>query len=39
LKENGGEGGKVAEWVMEGDMEEAFRKFVGEMRGETSVAA
>jgi hypothetical protein len=24
---------------MEGDMEEAFRKFVGEMRGETSVAA
>lgn len=30
--------GKVAEWVVEGDMEEAFRKFVREVRGtETTV--
>jgi hypothetical protein len=36
-KEGGSEGNKVAESVMEGDMEEAFRKFVREVRGETSV--
>ncbi|KXN90430.1 hypothetical protein AN958_04299 [Leucoagaricus sp. SymC.cos] len=35
-KASDSDGGKVAEWLMEGDMEEAFRKFVREVRGETS---
>ncbi|KAJ3561076.1 hypothetical protein NP233_g10417 [Leucocoprinus birnbaumii] len=36
-KEAGGDDGKLADWVLEGDMEEAFRKFVGQMRGEAGV--
>lgn len=34
---NENESDKVAEWVLEGDMEEAFRKFVREVRGEASL--
>lgn len=36
VKDGDGED-KVAEWVMEGDMEEAFRKFVREVRGEAAL--
>ncbi|KAF5353383.1 hypothetical protein D9756_007843 [Leucocoprinus leucothites] len=31
--------GKPADWVLEGDMEEAFRKFVSQVRGEANVVA
>lgn len=38
LKENGVDGGRSADWELEGDMEEAFRKFVSQVRGETNIA-
>ena len=38
-KESGIHRGKLADWELEGDMEEAFRKFVSQVREEPSVVA
>lgn len=38
-KESGVHPGKLADWELEGDMEEAFRKFVSQVREEPSVVA